>query len=169
MEEYPALQLSQPDFFSYGFGWFIQDYRGQQVWMHTGSIDGICAIIGLMPNERLGVYVLENLDHAEMRHALMYRCSICTTAARPRLERGAQAAVRTSPRQVPVGGTSGAARRVAAVGRDRKLRRHVSSTRRMGRSRVTNRERWTARARRHRSPAPLELITGTRVVPHAAG
>ncbi len=73
MEEYPALQLSRPDFFSYGFGWFIQDYAGQQVWMHTGSIDGMCAIIGLMPNEHLGVYVLENLDHAELRHALMYR------------------------------------------------------------------------------------------------
>jgi CubicO group peptidase (beta-lactamase class C family) len=72
MDEYPALELARPDFFSYGFGWFIQDYRGQQVWMHTGSIDGMCAIIGLMPNERLGVYVLENLDHAELRHALMY-------------------------------------------------------------------------------------------------
>ena len=72
MSEYPALELARPDFFSYGFGWFIQDYRGQQVWMHTGSIDGMCAIIGLVPNEHLGVYVLENLDHAELRHALMY-------------------------------------------------------------------------------------------------
>jgi CubicO group peptidase (beta-lactamase class C family) len=72
MTEYPALELARPDFFSYGLGWFIQDYRGQQVWMHTGSIDGMCAIIGLMPNEHLGVYVLENLDHAELRHALMY-------------------------------------------------------------------------------------------------
>ncbi len=73
MEEYPALELSRPNYFSYGLGWFIQDYAGQQVWMHTGSIDGQCAIIGLMPNEHLGVYVLENLDHAELRHALMYR------------------------------------------------------------------------------------------------
>jgi len=72
MEEYPALQLAKPNFFSYGFGWFIQDYRGQHVWMHTGSINGLCAIIGLMPNEKLGVYVLENLDHAEIRHGLMY-------------------------------------------------------------------------------------------------
>jgi len=72
MSEYPALELARPDFFSYGFGWFIQDYHGQQVWMHTGSIDGMCAIIGLMPNEHLGVYVLENLDHAELRHGLMY-------------------------------------------------------------------------------------------------
>ena len=72
MEEYPALQLAKPDFFSYGLGWFIQDYRGQQVWMHTGSINGLCAIIGIEPNKRLGVYVLENLDHAEIRHGLMY-------------------------------------------------------------------------------------------------
>ena len=72
MEEYPALQLAKPDFFSYGLGWFIQDYRGQQVWMHTGSINGLCAIIGIEPNKKLGVYVLENLDHAELRHGLMY-------------------------------------------------------------------------------------------------
>ncbi|HKW48536.1 MAG TPA: DUF3471 domain-containing protein, partial [Gemmatimonadaceae bacterium] len=31
-----------------------------------------CAIIGIEPNKRLGVYVLENLDHAELRHGLMY-------------------------------------------------------------------------------------------------
>ena len=72
MDQYPALSIAKPDFFSYGLGWFIQDYRGEQVWMHTGSINGLCAIIGLMPNKRLGVYVLENLDHAELRHGLMY-------------------------------------------------------------------------------------------------
>jgi hypothetical protein len=42
------------------------------MWMHTGSIDGMCAIIGLLPDKRTGVYILENLDHAELRHALMY-------------------------------------------------------------------------------------------------
>lgn len=73
MAEYPALQLARPNFFSYALGWFVQDYRGQTVWMHTGSIDGLCAIIGLIPSQRVGVYVLENLDHAELRHALMYR------------------------------------------------------------------------------------------------
>ena len=72
INEYPALELAKPDYFSYGLGWFIQDYRGEQMWMHTGSIDGMCAIIGLLPNQRVGVYVLENLDHAELRHALMY-------------------------------------------------------------------------------------------------
>jgi CubicO group peptidase (beta-lactamase class C family) len=73
MAEYPALELSQPHFFSYALGWFVQDYRGKTVWMHTGSIDGMSAIIGLLPEQRVGVYVLANLDHAELRHALMYQ------------------------------------------------------------------------------------------------
>lgn len=73
MNEYPALQLSRPHFFSYALGWFVQDYQGETVWMHTGSIDGMIAIIGLLPAQRAGVYVLANLDHAELRHALMYR------------------------------------------------------------------------------------------------
>ena len=70
---YPALSLSRPHAFSYGLGWFVQDYHGQAVWMHTGSIDGMSAIIGLLPDAKVGVYVLANLDHAELRHALMYR------------------------------------------------------------------------------------------------
>ena len=72
MEEYPALSIARPNFFSYALGWFVQDYAGETVWMHTGSINGECAIIGLMPDRRMGVYVLENLDHAELRHAIMY-------------------------------------------------------------------------------------------------
>lgn len=72
MEEYPALELAQPNVFSYALGWFVQDYHGKTVWMHTGSINGMSAIIGLMPGERMGVYVLGNLDHIELRHALMY-------------------------------------------------------------------------------------------------
>lgn len=72
MAEYPALELAKPHFFSYALGWFVQDYHGETVWMHTGSIDGQCAIIGLIPEKKIGVYVLENLDHAELRHALMY-------------------------------------------------------------------------------------------------
>jgi hypothetical protein len=40
---------------------------------HTGSLDGRTAIIGLMRDKKLGVYVFGNLDHAEVRHALMYK------------------------------------------------------------------------------------------------
>jgi CubicO group peptidase (beta-lactamase class C family) len=70
---YPALALSKPHGFSYGLGWFVQDYQGEVVWMHTGSINGMIALIGLLPDRRAGVFVLANLDHAELRHALMYK------------------------------------------------------------------------------------------------
>jgi len=72
-EFYPTARLTKPHWTTYALGWFQQDYSGRMVEFHTGSIDGMVAIIGLIPDERLGVYVLANLDHAELRHALMYR------------------------------------------------------------------------------------------------
>ena len=70
---YPTTALSRPHLINYALGWFLHDYAGDAVAMHTGSIDGMTAIIGLVPDRRLGVYVLANLDHAELRHALMFR------------------------------------------------------------------------------------------------
>jgi CubicO group peptidase (beta-lactamase class C family) len=70
---YPAARLANPHFTAYGLGWFMQDYRGRKLAMHTGSIDGMTALVALVPEERLGLVVLINLDHAELRHALMYR------------------------------------------------------------------------------------------------
>jgi CubicO group peptidase (beta-lactamase class C family) len=70
---YPTTALTRPHFITYGLGWFLHDYAGSAVAMHTGSIDGMIAIVGLVPDQRLGVVVLANLDHAELRHALMLR------------------------------------------------------------------------------------------------
>src|SRR6185436_13640896 len=71
-EMYPTTRLTNPHWMTYGLGWFQQDYRGRAVDFHTGSIDGMVAIHGLIRDERLGVYVLGNLDHTELRHAIMY-------------------------------------------------------------------------------------------------
>ena len=70
---YPTARLTNPHWTTYGLGWFQADYRGRAVDFHTGSIDGMVAIVGLIRDENLGVCVLANLDHAELRHALMYR------------------------------------------------------------------------------------------------
>jgi CubicO group peptidase (beta-lactamase class C family) len=72
-EFYPSQRLTRPNWITYGLGWFQQDYQGRMAQFHTGSIDGMVAIIGLIPSARLGVYVLGNLDHVEVRHALMLR------------------------------------------------------------------------------------------------
>jgi len=68
---YPTARLTRPHWTTYAMGWFQQDYHGRAVDFHTGSIDGMVAIHGLLRDERLGVYILANLDHAELRHALM--------------------------------------------------------------------------------------------------
>ncbi|MEO8453376.1 MAG: serine hydrolase [Gemmatimonadota bacterium] len=70
---YPAAQIVKPHWNTYGLGWFQQDYAGRMMQYHTGSIDGMVAIIGIIPDERIGVYVLANRDHVEVRHALMYK------------------------------------------------------------------------------------------------
>jgi CubicO group peptidase (beta-lactamase class C family) len=81
---YPAARLARPNFTAYGLGWFMQDYRGRKVVMHTGSIDGMSALLALVPEERLGMVVYLNLDHAELRHALMYRVFDAFVGAPPR-------------------------------------------------------------------------------------
>jgi CubicO group peptidase (beta-lactamase class C family) len=69
---YPRASLTKPHVVAYSLGWFLEDYAGRAVAMHTGSIDGMTAIIGLIPDQRLGVYVLANGDHVELRHALIF-------------------------------------------------------------------------------------------------
>jgi len=81
---YPAARLARPNFTAYGLGWFLQDYRGRKLAMHTGSIDGMSALLALVPEERLGMVVYLNLDHAELRHALMYRVIDAFLGGQPR-------------------------------------------------------------------------------------
>ena len=70
---YPTVKLTKPHWTTYGLGWFQHDYRGKMVQFHTGSLDGLVAITGMIPKERIAVYVFGNLDHTEIRHAIMYK------------------------------------------------------------------------------------------------
>jgi len=68
---YPSAQLIKSPWNAYSRGWFMTEYGGYPLRFHTGSIDGMVAIIGIIPEANFGVYVLGNLDHVEVRHALM--------------------------------------------------------------------------------------------------
>ena len=72
-EFYPTVQLTHSSWATYGLGWFQEDYRGRMLQFHTGSLDGAVAIIGLLPSEKLGIYIFGNLDHSEIRHALLLK------------------------------------------------------------------------------------------------
>lgn len=66
---FPEAETAQ---LSYGLGWFINDYRGQQLVMHGGTIDGFRTSIVLVPRHKLGVAVVTNLNGTQMPEATCY-------------------------------------------------------------------------------------------------
>ncbi len=69
---YPTIELTKPNWRTYGLAWFQQDFQGRKIDFHTGSLSGLIAIIGLDRANDKAVIVLGNRDHAEMRHALLW-------------------------------------------------------------------------------------------------
>src|SRR5262245_1303540 len=54
----------------YGMGWVVHDYRGHALLGHGGAIDGFRAHLTLLPDDGLGVVLLNNLDRTMMNFAL---------------------------------------------------------------------------------------------------
>jgi CubicO group peptidase (beta-lactamase class C family) len=73
VEEYPTLTIVKPNWMTYGLGWYQHDYKGHKVNFHTGSLSGLTAITAQLPDEKLGLFVFGNYDHAEVRHVLFYK------------------------------------------------------------------------------------------------
>ncbi len=72
-EFYPTQAKTKPHWMTYGLGWFQQDYRGKMIQFHTGSLDGAIAIHGFIPEEKFSIYLFANLDHNEVRHAILWK------------------------------------------------------------------------------------------------
>ena len=49
----------------YGFGWFVDNYRGEKRWRHTGETSGFRNAIQRFPRRRLTVIVLTNRSSGE--------------------------------------------------------------------------------------------------------
>jgi CubicO group peptidase (beta-lactamase class C family) len=56
-------------FLGSGLGWQVQDYRGRKIVLHGGAWG---AMVAMMPEEKLGVVVLSNLDLEYLAALLMY-------------------------------------------------------------------------------------------------
>lgn len=59
---HPELKARNATFSAYGFGWFLRDYRGRKLVWHTGGMDGMTAVVMLVPEEQLGITVLSHQD-----------------------------------------------------------------------------------------------------------
>jgi CubicO group peptidase (beta-lactamase class C family) len=71
----PSEPGAVPDahFHSYGLGWFLHDYHGRKIVEHGGAIDGMIALVAMMPEEKLGIAMLTNLNGNGLPTPLMYR------------------------------------------------------------------------------------------------
>src|SRR3989441_6577901 len=49
----------------YGFGWFVDIYRGQRRWRHTGETSGFRNAIQRFPDRRFTVIVLTNPNRGD--------------------------------------------------------------------------------------------------------
>ena len=69
---------------SYAFGWQVMDYRGREMLSHAGNLAGMNAMVGLLPEERVGVVVLTNLEGNALRESIMYKVFDMSLGAPPR-------------------------------------------------------------------------------------
>jgi CubicO group peptidase (beta-lactamase class C family)/dienelactone hydrolase len=70
-----AARANNPDthFQNYGLGWFLEDYRGRAIVHHGGNVDGFTALVGMMPEEKLGVVILTNMNGTGLPTTLLRR------------------------------------------------------------------------------------------------
>ncbi len=59
--EIPTVFLPDSTQISYGLGWFVQDYRGHQLIVHAGDIDGFATMVVLIPEIHTGFSVVINM------------------------------------------------------------------------------------------------------------
>ena len=58
---------------AYGLGWFLSDYEGKYVVQHGGNIDGMTALVAMLPEEKFGIVVLTNMNGSQMPTTIMLR------------------------------------------------------------------------------------------------
>lgn len=72
--EFPWTMVAQEaHFIAYGLGWFLHDYRGRKIVEHGGNIDGMSALVSMVPEEKFGFVILTNMNGSSLREALQYR------------------------------------------------------------------------------------------------
>ena len=69
----PELAAATPNFYGYGEGWSLSDYRGNKLVWHTGGWPGMVSRVTLVPERKLGVIVLTNQEVGAAFNAVTLR------------------------------------------------------------------------------------------------
>lgn len=59
--EIPKIFFPDSMQLNYGLGWFVQDYRGHQLILHAGDIDGFATMVVLIPEIHTGYFEVINM------------------------------------------------------------------------------------------------------------
>jgi CubicO group peptidase (beta-lactamase class C family) len=62
----------RPNFYEYGLGWFLRDYRGKRVVYHTGVLAGFVSRVLMVPDLNLGIVVLTNQEEEGAHSAIAW-------------------------------------------------------------------------------------------------
>lgn len=84
MEPPWTLFYRDAHFLNYGLGWFLHDHRGRKVVEHGGNIDGMSALVAMIPEEKLGMVILTNMNGTPLPSALASRVYDLYLGAEPR-------------------------------------------------------------------------------------
>ncbi len=68
-----GMTYPEAHFLNYGMGWFLSDYKGRKLVEHGGAIDGMRAEVAMVPEEKLGIVILTNLNGSVVSMPLVYR------------------------------------------------------------------------------------------------
>lgn len=72
--DYPVeMKRRQPQYRTYGLGWFLEDYQGQKIIRHSGGVDGMRALVAIVPVEKLGFVILTNQEEYRMYYTIFYK------------------------------------------------------------------------------------------------
>ncbi|MBV9057459.1 MAG: serine hydrolase [Candidatus Eremiobacteraeota bacterium] len=62
----------EAEFLSYAAGWFVCAYRGLTLVSHGGNVDGMTAVVAVIPEKRFGITALANVGSSRLPQALVY-------------------------------------------------------------------------------------------------
>ncbi len=63
----PEFAPLSSHYVAYGLGWDLRDFRGHRMISHTGGLDGMTCMLGLLPDDGIGVLVLTNTETVAWR------------------------------------------------------------------------------------------------------
>jgi len=67
-----AIRWNEVGHSTYGMGFFITTYRGHKLVHHGGNIDGFSALVAFLPQDKIGLVILTNMNGSVLPSVLSY-------------------------------------------------------------------------------------------------